>query len=175
MGLFIIKYLTLHFFISEFNVFTCDSTKNILGYSAVHYCNVFYRNDSVFINRLKSFPIIPNKEWTTLPFSQKTISVSNKKLKISEEKIILEIPDRLNDDTEITLSREFEKMNYDDITNFLGQLTLLAVKENKQAIKILFSKKLNNYCEAAVADHLKDCKEIYNWAVKNEKNKRHWW
>ncbi|MCF8298462.1 MAG: hypothetical protein K9J13_13020 [Saprospiraceae bacterium] len=163
------------FFISEFNVFTCDSFENILGYSAVHYCNVYYRKDSIFINRLKSFPIGPDKEWITLPFSQRIISITNKNLDISEERIILEIPDSFNIDAKAILSGQFEKMNYEEISEYLGQLSILALKGNKQAIKILFSEKLNNNCDAAVAEHLRDCKEIYNWVVKGEKDKRHWW
>ena len=162
------------FFISEFNVFTCDSSKNILGYSAIHYCNVFFKNDTIFITRIKFFPIGENNEWISLPFSQRIISKDINKLDISEEKTILDIGKINNLDTAKILSGNFMKMNYNDISNYLGQLTLLAIKENKKAVNILFSEKLNNSCDAAVGEHLIDCKEVYNWFVKGHKNRRYW-
>jgi hypothetical protein len=162
------------FFISEFNIFSCDSSMNLLGYSAVHYCNVFYRNDSVFINRLKAFPTIKGAEWTYIPFSQRRMVINENGIDISQEEVILEIPEKLNFDVNKVLSGQYEKMNYEEISEFLGQLILLALKENESAVNILFSDKLDNFCDAAVADHLRDCKEMYNWAVKGMKSKRHW-
>ena len=95
-------------------------------------------------------------------------------MNISEETVILNIPNNYGFKATTVLSQQFEKMNYKEISNYIGQVTILALKGNEPAVKILFSKKLEDHCNAATAEYLRDSKEVYKWTIKGEKSKIHW-
>ena len=163
-----------NFYISEFNIYTCDSIRELVGYSATNYCHVYLSDDTLYVNRIKYFNTSDDNKWKKYPFSQTKIYTSENEIIVSDEKVILNIPTTDKKlETEL-LSTDFESLEYRDLANYLSKLLILALNKNSEAEEILLSKKLLDNCHAASAEHLNDCIKIYNWVVLSKKDGWYW-
>ncbi|MCR9154669.1 MAG: hypothetical protein NXI09_11200 [Bacteroidetes bacterium] len=64
--------------------------------------------------------------------------------------------------------------NYDQISDFLGQLEILALHQHKKAVKLLFSKELEDATNAASTQHLYLIRASFNWFVLGIKDEEQW-
>ncbi|MEM6261986.1 MAG: hypothetical protein AAGI38_05725 [Bacteroidota bacterium] len=163
------------FYISEFSVFICGQQQSIASYSAIHYCKVIMSQDSVFIRRIVRTYNGPGKEWKPIPISQRVIHTTKEEVKVTQEEVFFSPPDISLVDEESVFSADYEHMNYEEISDFLGKLEILALNQHPEAVKLLFSEKLANVRHGASAEHLAEIKAVYNWIMKGEKKGHYWW
>lgn len=158
----------------EFFVFDCDRNKSLAFYSSVHSCIVSVSDDIVFINRRISLYNGLGNKWKSYSLSQRTIEPKMNSIQLSDEKVILSIPSIELVDTKTALATDFKNMNYDEISEFLGQLQILALNQNEKAVKLLFSERLEKATNAASTEHLFLIRETYNWVIKGVKDEMFW-
>jgi hypothetical protein len=163
------------FYISEFSAFTCNGKKALASYSAIHSCKMIIQTDSIFINRIKGLYDSESKSWNLNPLAQRVIYSIGDSLDVTKEYVVLSVPKF--DGIEITtvLNSDFKNMNYDEISYFLGQLEILALNQNQDAVNILFSSELEIATNAASTEYLFSIRETYNWVILGVKNEKHWW
>ena len=162
------------FHASEFSVFTCDGKDKLASYSAIHSCIVTMKNNTVLLDRIIYLYNGKGKEWKLYPLSQRTIKLKDNAVHISDEYVILTIPSIDLVDAKSVLSTDYEHMDYRQISDFLGQLEILALNKHPEAVDLLFSKELEDATNAASTEHLTTIRATYNWVVKGIKNERYW-
>lgn len=162
------------FMASEFSVFTCEGKEKLASYSAIHSCKVTYGNNKINIDRITFLYNGPEKEWKEYTLAQRTISAEHNSIKITEERVILSIPEPNFFDFNAVLTSDFTNFNYKDMSDFLGQLEILALNKYPKAVELLFSKQLETGTNAATAEHLLKVKATYEWVIKGIKNEKYW-
>lgn len=77
---------------------------------------------------------------------------------------------------EAVLSTDIKKMNknYDQISDFLGQLEIRALHQHKEAVKLLFPKELEDSTNAASTQDLYLIRANFNWFVHGIKDEEQW-
>lgn len=160
--------------VAEFFVIDCDRNKNLAFYSAIHSCIISVREDTILIKRRISLYNGLGNKWKSYSLSQRTVQPKMNSIQLSDENVILSIPSIELVDSRVVLSMNFMKMNYDEISEFLGQLQILALNRNEKAVELLFSERLEKATNAASKEHLFLIRETYNWVIKGVKDEMFW-
>lgn len=163
------------FYGSEFSVFTCAEKEKLVSYSAVQTCHVIPKKDTIVLDRIIFLYNGPNSAWKEYSLSQRIIFTRKNKIKITEEKVILSIPDTTFITSKMVYTADYNNMNYDQMSDFLGKLEILALNQDQKAVDLLFSEQLKNATNAATREHLILIRATYNWVIKGIKNNKIWW
>ena len=160
---------------SEFSIFACEGKEKLASYSAIHFCEVIFKNREVHLDRVIYLYNGKGVKAKKYSFARRTVVSKDKKIQISDERVILSIPSPDLVDSKSVLEKEFENMNYDQISDFLGKLEILVLNQNQKAVEILFSNELEKATNAASTEHLFHIRAVYNWTIKGNKNEKYWW
>jgi hypothetical protein len=161
-------------FMSDFTIFNCSSSKALKTYSAVHSCEIYFVGDTIKVDRIKYFYNGNSSKWKSFALAQVSIIESGDSIEITDEQVVLSIQEFVSIDKQSVINADFASMNYQEISAFLGKLEILALREDKDAIALLFSDKLRSATNAASLEHLLNIQATYNWVVKKSTENYHW-
>ena len=158
-------------FITEFNIFDCETGKSLVEYGAAKNCKINVEEGVVEIIELKNLPAGENWEWMQVPIGieqvlekENRIVATGQKPKFSNTNIETEQNDSFYQEIEKAKSKGSLK-NAEEI---IGKLEVLALNKEQKAREILFD--FENYfkytADGAIAEQLKDAVATVKWIAQ---------
>lgn len=126
-------------FISEFNVFDCESGESLVEYSALKKCTISFNDNQLTITEMLYLPNNDLWEYEYVSFAQETITVDGEKLKIEPRKP-LTFTSNISEQVQNDFLNSFESLilKSEEITEeLLLKLEALALAGNEKARTIL--------------------------------------